>query len=439
MLLELDELCEERGLEEPAWDAVEGVLPVLCGNAEVAPLILDAESVAPGDGEAAWIPAVVGKSADAETGWAVGPNLLSTVHVAHGDWDDNKGMLLAMNMAQPEVLLLRGDVVGLATRRPSDPRRPDLAHIVLDDEALSRMFAVELPPEEYFEALAADTRRRHPQACPHVLEHLMAVEVLLVVAVASGFSFGVAKARRLATECRVLGEIVGRHGRAATGEHVEAILRLKPVEDVSQLRSLLGLTNWVREHCPTEHVVPLKVLTRWLRKGAEWPMTEEGRRAERALKALVAKHVRLDAVDELAALSGERPLHQLADACRAGWGGTVYQVAVGGQRLNACAMFAGLMTDAQALWPILSQELFAQLQVARRRRRLMGRIPAECWTDHANVVRIAYKAEAEEKHIRWVADIESDGSRLRSLPGRSAALGDALSRLLVGADRPPLE
>ena len=81
----------------------------------------------------------------------------------------------------------------------------------------------------------------------------------------------------------------------------------------------------------------------------------------------------------------------------------------------------------------MSQELYAQLQVTRRRRRLLGRIPAVCWTDHANCVRTANRAEAEEKHVRWVAEIESDGSRLKNLCGKSAVLGDVLSRSPVGA------
>eukprot|EP00969_Alexandrium_andersonii_P145558 6438446-Alexandrium_andersonii.AAC.1 len=64
---------------------------------------------------------------------------------------------------------------------------------------------------------------------------------------------------------------------------------------------------------------------------------------------------------------------------------------------------------------------------------MLGRAPAVCWTDHANVARAASKAEAEEKHIRWVAEVESDGSRLKNLASKSAVLGDVLSRSPVGA------
>lgn len=98
--------------------------------------------------------------------------------------------------------------------------------------------------------------------------------------------------------------------------------------------------------------------------------------------------------------------------------------------MNVLGLSSGMLTSAQVMWPILAKELFAQLQSTRRRRRVLGRLPACCWTDHANVVRVEFQPEAEEKYIRWISEIESDGSRLQNLSGRSAVLGDALSRLL---------
>ena len=65
----------------------------------------------------------------------------------------------------------------------------------------------------------------------------MALEVLLVVSIVTGFSFGVPKAQILGTGCMMLGERVGRDGRWATDDHIEAVGRMKPVEDISQLRA----------------------------------------------------------------------------------------------------------------------------------------------------------------------------------------------------------
>ena len=86
------------------------------------------------------------------------------------------------------------------------------------------------------------------------------------------------------------------------------------------LRGFLGLTNWLKEHCQPEYAVGLKAVTRYLRKGAEWPMDEAGLNGVALLKDLVARHARLDAIDELAALTGARELHQVADCCKYGWG-----------------------------------------------------------------------------------------------------------------------
>eukprot|EP00969_Alexandrium_andersonii_P321259 14195253-Alexandrium_andersonii.AAC.1 len=61
---------------------------------------------------------------------------------------------------------------------------------------------------------------RRSAASPHLLDHLLAVEVLLLVSVASGFSFGVPKAQIPGAECLMLGERVGREGRWATDDHI---------------------------------------------------------------------------------------------------------------------------------------------------------------------------------------------------------------------------
>ena len=86
-------------------------------------------------------------------------------------------------------------------------------------------------------------------------------------------------------------------------------------------------------------------------------------------------------------------------------GVTVSQAKPGGTTAGACAMCGSLMAVAQSRWPSLSLELCAQLQVVRRRRKWLGRNPADGWVDHTRAVRAAYTAEAEEKHIRRVADL----------------------------------
>ena len=91
-------------------------------------------------------------------------------------------------------------------------------------------------------------------------------------------------------------------------------------------------------------------------------------------------------------------------------------------------MYSGLQTIAQAQAHPRRTEALAQHQVRRASRAQPGRIGADCRADHAHLVSDTNSALADHTVIRWVADIESDGSRLQNLSGRAAAMGDRLSR-----------
>ena len=70
----------------------------------------------------------------------------------------------------------------------------------------------------------------------------------------------------------------------------------------------------------------------------------------------------------------------------------------------------------------------------RALRKVVGVARTLCWTDHANFTRQQVLEDIEVKHLRWISEILSDGSELRSLSGRSAKLGDGFSRNPVNRD-----
>ena len=96
--------------------------------------------------------------------------------------------------------------------------------------------------------------------------------------------------------------------------------------------------------------------------------------------------------------------------------------------MNVLGHFSGGLTASQGAWPVVTLECNAQMQTRRHARKVLGRMPAVCWTDHANVARLQTAIDMDPRHLRWVADIQSDGSTLMNLSGRSARLGDGLSR-----------
>ncbi|HIL57533.1 MAG TPA: hypothetical protein EYG39_06465, partial [Rhodothermales bacterium] len=442
-----------------------GVLAASADGLSV-PIVLDGDELVLKSGEAARVPAKA--LAPPGSGLSLSSNLAASVCAVGGEWDGREGMVCVLNVLQPTVTLERGDVVAAGHWAPaprSDPAlaaaasaaggaplaagvgsfivspivvadapvaglAPSVAHVWRDDDELHRIYDVDVPSAAYYVALEADMARRHPLADPHVLAHLAVVEPFLDVCITSGFSLGARKSAGNILQKRVqfLGELVGRDGRESLDLHVDAIRNFSIVEDAPGMRRFLGNFGWVRPHYPKEVAIALPALTAQLRKDAVWPMPAAGVSSQRAIQAMASRLVKLAVLDEVAAITQTRPLEQIADASGYGWGGTVYQLSPDRSRLNVLGQYAGLLTQAQSHWHPRRSEAFAQRQVARARRSHLGRIPAFCWTDHAHLIRDSTAADADYTIVRWLADIESDGSRLRNLSGRSAALGDALSR-----------
>ena len=86
------------------------------------------------------------------------------------------------------------------------------------------------------------------------------------------------------------------------------------------------------------------------------------------------------------------------------------------------------LTPAQQAWPPLTLEAYAQLETKRAQRRTLGEMRSICWTDHANVTKQQVLEDIDVKHLRWISELVADGSVIKSLAGRSAALGDGPSR-----------
>ena len=139
-------------------------------------------------------------------------------------------------------------------------------------------------------------------------------------------------------------------------------------------------------------------------------------------------------LDEVAAINGTRPLEQIADSSGIAWGGMCIQMTADmGGFVMLCAAGKSL-TPSQQAWDPLSLEGYAQLMMKRYQNKILGYMRSQCWTDHANWTRIGDKVDIEVKHLRWYSEIVADGSEIRSLSGRTAVLGDGISRNPIDRD-----
>ena len=204
----------------------------------------------------------------------------------------------------------------------------------------------------------------------------------------------------------------GRTGLRSTEEHLDAVKHSGEIKNTEGMRRFLGAFGWVRKSFPKEVIVTLPALTAQLKKDAVWPMPPEAAKAKLALQGLACRAVLLAVIDEIAAITRSRPLEQIADGCRHGWGGAVYQLSPDRRDLNMLGTYSGLLTVAQSQAHPRRLELLSQREVTRARRKHLGRIPANCWTDHAHVITDTRAPEADQTQIRWVCDICEDGSKL---------------------------
>ena len=310
----------------------------------------------------------------------------------------------------------------------------EIGHIVMDELSLEEMLDLEIPHDGYYDEFEKYLRARWPAASEAVVEHARALEELLDVCIVTGFSFSCKKANLYRIRVQFVGSIVDRKGVEPLPHHTAAIRDFPQILDVTALRRFIGTVNWVSLHLSSEYGAASKNLTKYMGK-TPFPLDDKALKAIDIIKDLACKCIGLAVLDEAAALDGSRPLEMVADCSKLGWGATLYQANATKSKLNVLGQFSGVLSDSEALWPALRQETHAQRMGTHAKRKLIGRIPTICWTDHANVVRLSNSNNLlDGTLIRWVIDIESDGSRLRNLSGRSAKLADGLSRGPRGLD-----
>ena len=309
-----------------------------------------------------------------------------------------------------------------------------ILHIVETPGGIERM-AEETPTDYYYDSLRAALEKKYPKADKFLLDHLVSVEGFLDKSIVFGFSYGVAKAEMCRAGGKLLGHLIGRDGSSPDPERAKAVQDFAPLKEKLHIQQFLGCANWLRTYLPAEFGCAAKVLTGYQKPDAVFPPEglglgdTEGCRAVRAIKKMLENAIGLSVFDEASAISGTCPLEQIADASGYAVGGTVLQMSRDLTRFKVLLTHSKSLTPPQQAWAPLIQEAFAQLEVKRATRKTFGSIKTICWTDHANLTKAQHiDVGADVKLVRWVAEILSDGSEIRSLSGRSAKLGDGFSR-----------
>ena len=121
----------------------------------------------------------------------------------------------------------------------------------------------ELPPDEYYEQFKGKLVEKFPRASREAIEHAVALAAAFDTASGFGLSFGCKKFQFMQKRVKLVGEIVGEHGRQPNPAICEAIRKWPPINTLKDLQAFLGTCNYVRPHAGpayARHMHPLRAL-----------------------------------------------------------------------------------------------------------------------------------------------------------------------------------
>ena len=170
--------------------------------------------------------------------------------------------------ARPEVTL----TVNTSVPTPVQPSDEEIDHLIQDDDLIAKIHSEELPPDEYYDKLGPALSSKFPGADPLLVEHVVALTAAFDTATSFALSFGIAKFQLGQVKVKLVGEYVGREGRSPNPDLVSAIRSWPPINDLKELQSFLGTTNYARPHMGPAYARVAHPLRRLLSPStAVWP------------------------------------------------------------------------------------------------------------------------------------------------------------------------
>ncbi|GKY94846.1 hypothetical protein MPSEU_000449600 [Mayamaea pseudoterrestris] len=248
-------------------------------------------------------------------------------------------------------------------------------------------------------------------------DHLSKVEQVLERLSKAGLRVNIAKSSFATQELEYLGYWLTPTGIRPLPNKVEAILRIKRPQNVSQLRSFLGLINYYRDMWKRRsHILaPLTALTKLDPKQA-FPWGEKEQHAFEQAKKSIAADVMLAFPDFT------QPFDIHTDASDYQLGAVISQNGV------PIAFYSRKLTKTQQRYTVGEREMLSIVETLKEYRNILLGHELRVYTDHKNNVDPKTK-HASNRVQRWRWLIEEYGPIFYYLKGEDNPAADALSRL----------
>src|SRR6185437_15276647 len=220
---------------------------------------------------------------------------------------------------------------------------------------------------------------------------------------------------------KFLGHTVTTDGISVDEDKVKAIQEWPVPQNVSELRSFLGLAGYYRKFVAGFSKVALP-LTLLLHTETTFEMKQPQLQALRALKHLLS-HTPVLAIADV-----NRPFVVSTDASGYAIGAVLSQDH--GHGLQPVAYMSQKLSSTACKWAVHAQELFAVVQAMKQwRHYLLGASePVVIETDHRSLEYIQTQPHVSSMQVRWIEHLQQFNFVMRYREGKNNTVADALSR-----------
>ena len=216
-----------------------------------------------------------------------------------------------------------------------------------------------------------------------------------------------------------LGHVVSGSGIAMDPGKISAIRDYPVPQNISQLRSFLGLANYYRRFI-YEYSHTALPLTRLTGKQSTWEWGEEQLHAFQTLKA------KLTAAPVLCMPDFSRPFKVTADACQYAIGAVLEQDF--GQGPQPVAFLSKKLTATQRNYPPGDQEALAIITALQEWRCYLQGSHFTVNSDHHTLQRLQTQSNISGRRARYAEFLQEYNCAVQYIKGRNNVVADALSR-----------
>ena len=254
-------------------------------------------------------------------------------------------------------------------------------------------------------------------------QHLQRLGMVLTRLQEAGLKLKPSKCVLLKKRVEFLGHIVSEQGVEVDPKKVDKVKEWPVPENLTQVRSFLGLCAYYRRFIPDFSKVA-KPLTMLSEKDVSFSWQEPQQKAFEHLKRL------LTSTPVLAYPKEGCPYILDTDASNVGIGAVLSQVQNGEERVIAYA--SKTLNRAQRNYCVTRRELLAIVEFVRYFHHYLYGAPFLVRTDHAALYWLLRKNEPDGQMARWLETLQVYDMKVEHRPGKKHGNADAMSRCQHG-------